>query len=141
MRRNASDWRRWNSTMAEKKFFTVEEANRLLPQMKALVEQLRQGRRRLLNHRPTAESVAQKAAGNGGGSDAATYLVDYLQTFGRGLAQLQAMGVVLKDVERGLIDFPHWREGREVYLCWEYGEERIDYWHETDSGYTGRQPL
>ena len=127
--------------MEDKKYFTVEEANRLIPQIKAIVEQLRQGRRRLLNHRPTAEVVARKAAANGGGNEAVTYLSDYSQTFGRGLAELQAMGVLLKDVERGLIDFPHWREGREVYLCWEYGEERIDFWHETDSGYSGRQPL
>jgi hypothetical protein len=70
-----------------------------------------------------------------------TYLSDYSQTFWRGMAQLQALGVVVKDLDRGLIDFPHRREGREVYLCWEYGEERIDYWHETDSGYSGRQPL
>jgi hypothetical protein len=127
--------------MDEKKYFTVDEANRLIPQIKAIVEQLRQEGRRLLSHRPTAEAVAQKAGGNGGGSDAATYLSDYSQTFGRGLAQLQALGVLLKDVERGLIDFPHQREGREVYLCWKYGEERIDYWHETDSGYGGRQAL
>jgi hypothetical protein len=127
--------------MDEKKYFSVEEANRLIPQVKAIVEQLRQGRRRLLRHRPTVEAVAQKAGENGGGSDVATYLSDYSQTFGRGLAQLQVLGVVLKDVERGLIDFPHRREGREVYLCWEYGEERIDYWHEIDSGYGGRRPL
>ncbi len=127
--------------MDEKKYFTVEEANRLIPQIKALVDQLRQGRRHLLRHRTSAEAVAQKAGGNGGGSNAVTYLSDYSQTFGRGIAQLQVLGVVLKDVDRGLIDFPHRREGREVYLCWEYGEERIDYWHETDSGYGGRQPL
>ncbi len=127
--------------MDEKKYFTVEEANRLIPQIKAIVERLRGGRRRLLGHRPTAEAVAQKAAGNGGGSEAATYLVDYRQTFGRAMAQLQALGVVLKDVERGLIDFPHRRQGREVYLCWEYGEERIAYWHETDAGYGGRRAL
>jgi hypothetical protein len=127
--------------MEDKKYFTVEEANRLIPQIKAIVEELRQGRRRLLNQRSTAEAIAHKASGNGGGGDAATYLADYSQSAGRGLAQLQAMGVVLKDVERGLIDFPHWHEGREVYLCWEYGEDRINYWHETDSGYSGRQPL
>jgi hypothetical protein len=40
-----------------------------------------------------------------------------------------------------LIDFPHWRDGREVYLCWKLGEERIDYWHDIDAGYDGRQPL
>jgi hypothetical protein len=127
--------------MEDKKYFTVEEANRLIPQIKALVEELRLGRRRLLNHRPTAEAIAHKAGGNGGGGDAATYLADYSRTFRSALAQLQDMGVVVKDIERGLIDFPHWRGDREVYLCWEYGEERIDYWHETDSGYSGRQPL
>jgi hypothetical protein len=127
--------------MGEQKYFTVEEANRLIPQIKTIVERLRRGRRRLLGHRPTAEAVAQKAAGNGGGSEAATYLSDYSQTFGRDMAQLQALGVVLKDVERGLIDFPHRRQGREVYLCWEYGEERIAYWHETDAGYSGRRAL
>lgn len=127
--------------MDDKKYFTVEEANRLIPQMKVMIEQLRQGRHHLQKHRTTAEAVAQQAGGNGGGSEAGEYLSDYSQTFARSLAQLQAMGIVLKDLERGLIDFPHQRGGREVYLCWMYGEERIDYWHETDSGYSGRQPL
>jgi hypothetical protein len=127
--------------MDDKKYFTVEEANHLIPQMHALIEQLRQGRRHLRSHRPTAEAVAQKASGNGGGSEAGAYLSAYSQTLGQGLAQLQAMGVVLKDLDRGLVDFPHWREGREVYLCWKYGEERIDYWHEIDAGYSGRQLL
>jgi hypothetical protein len=127
--------------MDDKKYFTVEEANRLIPQIKAIVEELRLGRRRLLNHRPTAEAMAHKAGGNGGGGDAATYLADYSHAYRRGLAQLQDMGVVLKDIERGLVDFSHWRGDREVYLCWKYGEDRIDYWHETDSGYSGRQPL
>jgi hypothetical protein len=127
--------------MDDKKYFTVEEANRLIPQIKAMVEHLRQGRQHMQKHRPTAEAVAQKAGGNGGGSEAGAYLADYSQTFARGLAQLQALGILLKDLDRGLIDFPHLREGREVYLCWRYGEERIDYWHEIDSGYSGRQPL
>jgi hypothetical protein len=127
--------------MDDKKYFTVEEANRLIPQVKAMIEQLRQGRLRLQEHRPTAEAIAQQAGGNGGGSAAGAYLSDYSHMVARGLAQLQAMGILLKDLERGLIDFPHQREGREVYLCWKYGEERIDYWHETDAGYSGRQPL
>jgi hypothetical protein len=128
-------------TMDDKKYFTVEEANRLIPQVKTMIEQLRQGRLHLHKHRPTAEAIAQQAGGNGGGSEAGTYLSDYSQMMVRGLARLQAMGILLKDLERGLIDFPHQRDGREVYLCWKYGEERIDYWHETDSGYSGRQPL
>jgi hypothetical protein len=131
----------WTMTMEDKRYFTVEEANRLIPQIQGMVERLRQGQQRLRRHRPTAEATAQKAAGNGGGSDAEAYLSDYSQTFARSLAQLETMGVLVKDIEQGLIDFPHWREGREVYLCWKYGEERINHWHETDSGYSGRQPL
>jgi hypothetical protein len=141
MIRIISDTAAMDTTMDDKKYFTIEEANHLIPQVKALIEQLRLGQRHLQRHRPTAEALAQKAAGNGGGSEAGTYLSDYSRTFARGLMQLQAMGILLKDLERGLIDFPHQREGREVYLCWRYGEERIDYWHETDSGYSGRQPL
>lgn len=127
--------------MTEKRYFSVEEANQLLPRVAGIVEQLRESRKRLRNHQPTAEAVAQKAGGNGGGSDSSSYFFEYAQTYGRNLASLEALGVIVKDIERGLIDFPHWREGREVYLCWQYGEERIDYWHETDSGYGGRQPL
>jgi hypothetical protein len=127
--------------MAEKKYFTVEEANRLLPYVKAIVEELQRGHRRLQRQRPAAEALAQKAGGNGGGGEASTYLVEYSATLHRGMARLEALGVLLKDVEVGLIDFPHWREGREVYLCWKFGEERIDYWHDIDAGYAGRQPL
>jgi hypothetical protein len=127
--------------MADKKYFTVDEANRLIPRMKMIIERLRQGRHQLQQHRTTAEAVTQRASGNGGGREAATYLSEYSQTFAPDLARLQAMGILLKDLDRGLIDFPHQRDGREVYLCWKYGEERIDYWHEIDSGYSGRQPL
>jgi hypothetical protein len=131
----------WKTPMNEKKYFTVEEANRLIPRVKAIVERLRTSRQRLLGHRTAAEAVAGKASGNGGSGEASMYLLEYAETFRRGLAQLEAIGVLLKDVERGLIDFPHWRDGREVYLCWELGEERIDYWHDIDAGYGGRQPL
>lgn len=127
--------------MDAKKYFTVEEANQLIPQIRSLVEGLRAQRRRLQNQRSAAAALAQKAPGNGGGSEAATHLVGFVETFHRSLARLETMGVVLKDVERGLIDFPHWRDGREVYLCWQLGEERIDYWHEIHTGYAGRQPL
>jgi hypothetical protein len=127
--------------MDDKKYFTVEEANRLIPQIRLIVDHLRQGRRRLQQQRGTADVVAQRASSNGGGAEAGAYLSDYTNTFAYRLTQLQALGILLKDLDRGLLDFPHQREGREVYLCWEYGEERIDYWHEIDSGYNGRQPL
>jgi hypothetical protein len=51
------------------------------------------------------------------------------------------MDIVLRDLERGLVDFPSMREGEEVYLCWEEGEAEIGYWHDLESGYGGRRPL
>ena len=128
-------------SMDDKRYFTVEEANHLIPHIQGLIERLRHGQQQLRSYRPTAEAAAQKASGNGGGSDAGAYLTDYSRTTVRSLSQLQALGVLVKDLEQGLIDFPHWRDGREVYLCWKYGEERIDHWHETDAGFSGRQPL
>jgi hypothetical protein len=54
---------------------------------------------------------------------------------------LEEAGIVIRDIDRGLIDFPAIREDREVYLCWELGEDEITHWHELDAGYRGRQPL
>jgi hypothetical protein len=51
------------------------------------------------------------------------------------------MEVIVRDLERGLVDFPGLREGREIYLCWEEGEPEVAHWHETDAGFSGRQDL
>jgi hypothetical protein len=57
------------------------------------------------------------------------------------LGALEEAGIMIRDIDRGLIDFPAIRDEREVYLCWELGEDEITHWHELDSGYRGRQPL
>ena len=57
------------------------------------------------------------------------------------LEEFENREIIIRDLQRGLIDFPALREGREVYLCWLYGEDRIDFWHELDIGFAGRQPL
>ena len=59
----------------------------------------------------------------------------------RGVATLDEREIVLRDLDRGLVDFPSMRDGREVYLCWVDGEHDIGYWHDLDAGYSGRQPL
>jgi hypothetical protein len=59
----------------------------------------------------------------------------------RGLKRIAGLGGVPKDLTLGLVDFPHVRAGREVYLCWKHGEREIRYWHGVDEGYAGRQPL
>jgi hypothetical protein len=57
------------------------------------------------------------------------------------LRQVQELGVEVKGIEQGLVDFPSLREGRLVYLCWQAGEDRVMYWHDLDAGFAGRQPL
>jgi hypothetical protein len=71
------------------------------------------------------------------GRDVARHLVQ----LGRALGELEAVDVVLRDVERGLIDFPAIRDGEEVYLCWLLDEDEIGFWHHPDAGFAGRQPL
>jgi hypothetical protein len=55
--------------------------------------------------------------------------------------RLQALGVQVKDLDRGLVDFPALRDGEEVLLCWQVGEEVVAYWHGVDEGFAGRKPL
>jgi hypothetical protein len=57
------------------------------------------------------------------------------------LSQLDQTGVLLKGIDEGLLDFPSERDGRVVYLCWRMGEDTISFWHEVDTGFSGRQPL
>ena len=57
------------------------------------------------------------------------------------MLELRAREIVLRDLDRGLVDFPAVRDGQEIYLCWEEGEEQIAFWHEPDAGFAGRRPL
>ena len=72
---------------------------------------------------------------------AASHLVFDFEALNQVVRQLQATGAILKDINTGLVDFLSNREGSEVYLCWRYGEDQIAFWHEIDSGFSGRQAL
>jgi hypothetical protein len=88
-----------------------------------------------------ARAALEEAAPRNGGGEPGRVVSEAFAELQRALGELQAMEVVLRDLERGLIDFPAMRDGREVYLCWEIGEERIEFWHDVDAGYGGRKPL
>ena len=85
-------------------------------------------------------ALHEAAPANGGGAPGRVVAAAFAE-LQRALGELQAMDIVLRDLERGLVDFPALRDGREVYLCWEEGEDEIGFWHDEDSGYAGRQPL
>lgn len=122
--------------------FSLEEANELLPEVRKLLRSIQREHRRLISFQTAAQAAAEAAErGDGGMIGGAVYL--------RALMKLQietgevtALGVQLKDYARGLIDFPSLRDGRIVLLCWQLGEaDRIEWWHDVEAGFAGRQPL
>ncbi len=122
------------------KLFSVEEANALLPVVRSLFGQIDRERGVLRRLAPAAKRAYDRAEENGGIPQGIKY-AHALTGFMVAVQQLLSLGIEIKDFERGLADFPHWRDGRVVYLCWQRGEERIEWWHDTDTGFAGRQPL
>ena len=124
------------------KLFTVEEANELLPTVRRVVELIRGAHARVATSQEAARGAAAGAALGGGGMAGGADYVRALTTLAGRVGQLEELGVQLKDYERGLVDFPSLRDGRVVLLCWQWGEgDRIEWWHDTEAGFGGRQPL
>ena len=125
--------------MIHEHHFTVEEATALLPTLDAMLRRLRDERDRLTDTE-AHEVLSTAAPANGGGQPGREVGEAFLAVRAL-LGEIQDLGIVVRDVDRGLIDFPTILEGREVYLCWELDEEGIGFWHDLESGYGGRQPL
>ena len=119
--------------------FTLDEANALLPRLNPLLRQLRNSKDDLTDSE-THELLAESAPGNGGGEAGRQIGVAFLEVR-RLLETVEEAGIVLRDIDRGLVDFPAVIDDREVYLCWELGEDEVGFWHEISSGYRGRLPL
>lgn len=120
------------------KYYTPKEANDTLPIVRPLVEEMRHIAEKIRAHQPELWDMVQKAAGNGGSATISKLLPDF-DRLHKLLHQVQEMGVEVKDLTIGLIDFVALRDGREVYLCWQSGEASIKYWHEIEAGFAGRQ--
>ncbi|HEY0546061.1 MAG TPA: DUF2203 domain-containing protein [Pyrinomonadaceae bacterium] len=124
------------------KIFSLEEANALLPLVRRILIAIQRAHRRLISFQEAAKHAAEGAEFGGGGmTDGARY-ISVLMKLSERVSELDALGVQLKDYERGLIDFPSLRDGRVVLLCWRLGEgEQIEWWHDVEAGFAGRQPL
>jgi len=120
------------------KYYTPKEANEALTIVRPMLAELMQIGERIRAHQPEYWSVVQKSAGNGGNPALSKLLPDF-DRLDALLHEIQDMGVEVKDLTTGLIDFVGLRDGREVYLCWKYGEDSIQFWHEIDAGFSGRQ--
>jgi hypothetical protein len=121
-------------------YFTVAEANALLPRVKAVVSDLLDARQRILDAQPDLWPVLEKAIGNGGSKKAGELLVEF-ERIESSVHALSEMGCILKDINSGLVDFPTIRNGREVLLCWRFDEAEVGFWHDAEAGFAGRQPL
>jgi len=122
-----------------RRFFTVREANELIPFLSSRLRELRMLHQNLrvwgaLN--PTSDEIALA-----GGMPAPRRYVDLLVTLQGLVEEICSEGCQIKDFESGLIDFPTIWEGREVFLCWKLGEPEVGHWHEIEAGFAGRQSL
>jgi len=122
------------------KVFTLSEANRLIPQLEEHLNAVKLGKAVLIRTKNEVKKASAKAQ-FGGGSFAGPPYITALEQISENLQVVQEMGVLVKDVDLGLCDFPYLLDGRIVYLCWKLGESEIRWWHEVSSGYRDRQPL
>jgi hypothetical protein len=121
------------------KFYSVDEANALVPKLKALLQRIRDTQQSLAEDK-TVAAVREKASHNGGGLPG-RHLSELTRTLERDLHQLQEWGIILRDPSIGLIDFFHQREGETVFLCWKLGEPKVEWWHPVETGIAGREHL
>ena len=122
------------------KYYTLAEARAALPQVKRCMNLIQAARSEILRLRPEALPAIERAAANGGSKESGELFALALR-LEQGLKDIMALGIVVKDLDRGLLDFLGTRHGREVYLCWHHGEDDIAYWHEVNAGFSGRHPI
>jgi hypothetical protein len=122
------------------RYFSVEEANDLLPKINPLMDQLQARRRAMIASREDVINLLNTHKSDFGGAIASNLVNDFI-AIERLAKQIQSHGCIIKDLNTGLVDFLSTRDGREIYLCWQHGEPQIAFYHELHSGYKGRRQL
>jgi hypothetical protein len=149
------------------RFFDIDSANAAVPELDGILSVLADQRAELVRLR---DDVLERTSGGEGGSgargerrsgggadteddrDAGAATADDLRLtrlrmqglidqMAAGVARIDALGLTLRDIEHGLVDFPALVAGRQIWLCWQRGEPKVDWWHDIDSGFSGRRPL
>jgi hypothetical protein len=129
------------------RFFTVEEANAVLVELRPIVEEMVEHRRNLTAAQGQQAELITRIAGNGGDMqpsdlrEAAAAIEREAAAISECADRIDAVGAQIKSLEEGLLDFPALRGDEEVLLCWKLGEDEIAYWHGLEEGFAGRKPL
>jgi hypothetical protein len=129
------------------RIFTLDEANAALETVRPLAEEMVRRRRAIVAAEEERAEIAVTAAGNGAGLNPkqVAALDDVIrrerEALARCVANIQAAGAQVKDLDTGLLDFPSRRDDEDILLCWRVGEPEIGWWHTPEGGFAGRQPL
>jgi len=124
----------------EERIFSLAEAEALLPTLRSLLGEIGEAWDHVRQLNPEVQKARDSSAFDGFSKAGVEYVesVSHLMLL---IHQIKDLGVLLKDAEKGLCDFPYMRQGRIVYLCWQLGEDSIGYWHDIEAGFAGREPL
>ncbi len=120
--------------------FTVDEANEILPEIDTLMEKLQARRTRMIEMRKDIIQLLKSQRSDFGGRIPSDLVNDFI-AIEKLADEIRSHGCIIKDLNSGLVDFLSKREGREVYLCWRYGEPKVEYYHELHTGFRGRQQI
>jgi hypothetical protein len=122
------------------RLFTLAEANALLPRVRTLIAGMLQARSEVLELQPQIWPIIERAALNGG-NKTVTEATRQIMIIQDAIHVLTDLGIQVKDLNTGLIDFPARHHGRTVLLCWLYDEPSVQFWHDVDTGFAGRQRI
>lgn len=128
------------SPFSHDRIFSVAEANALIPELEQLWKTIQHGKQILIETKDEVEKASANADLGGGTVEGVKYIKG-LQDINGSLHAIQDLGVLVKDVEIGLCDFPYMLNDQMVFLCWKCGEKEVHWWHEIDSGFSSRKPL
>lgn len=129
------------------RYFTLDEANAALEELRPVAEEMVAKRRELVEAQARRAALGAQVVTNGGDltpsdfAEADDELESAASELARCVERIQAAGVLVKDLDQGLLDFPALREGEEILLCWRVGEGEIEYWHGLEEGFAGRKPV
>ncbi len=123
-----------------RKLFSVAEANALIPHLRGLLGRAQAEKQRMMELKPELEKAKERHRYDWGTPRGVEY-VHVLDAFQQAMQDIEDLGVLVKEFDIGLCDFPHERDGKVVLLCWKQDEEEVAWWHDLDSGFAGRQPI
>ena len=122
------------------RIYSVDEARAILPRVRALMDSLQATREEIVALQPQVWPFLRSKISNGGNAQ----LTDLTEQFARltsAVEQITDLGILVKDIDEGIVDFLFVRQGKRVYLCWKHGEEDITHWHDINAGFAARQPI